>query len=57
MTAPARIREADVARVLKVARRMQCRRVVVDLKNQRIEVIMEEEQPALPPEDWPDEDI
>lgn len=60
MTAAARISQMDIDRTLKAVARagIDRARVVLDLENQRIEVIIGESAPAADREDdWNHEDI
>lgn len=56
MTAPARVSQADVDRVVKVMAEREARayRMIVDLRNERIEVIVGESAtgPAAPENPW-----
>lgn len=55
MTAPARISQADIDRVVKVMTDREARayRMIVDLRNERIEVIVGESAAAPVPSDNP----
>jgi len=60
MTAPARISQADMERATKAVKAagFERARIVMDLENHRIEVILGEtgSEPA-PPEEWSDDDV
>jgi hypothetical protein len=58
MTAPARIKQADYNRAIAAISKLDRARVVFDLANQRIEVIIGDVPPPAPApaEDWPDDD-
>lgn len=60
MTAPARISQADVERATKGVRAagFDRARIVLDLRAQKIEIILgEEAAPAPPPQEFTDDDI
>lgn len=60
MTAPARISQADIDRATKAVRTagIQRARIVMDLANRRIEIILgEPAEVQAPTEEWTDEDV
>ncbi|CDO34752.1 hypothetical protein [Novosphingobium sp. KN65.2] len=62
MTAPARITQADMERAAKAvaAAKFVHAKIVMDLKNGRIEIILGESGEAIPPapvETWDDDDV
>lgn len=58
MSQAARITQADIDRATKVAAKLERARVVLDLPNGRIEIIIGD-LPAPPPdaEEWSDDDV
>ena len=57
MGAPARITQADMERAVKAASKADRARVVLDLANQKIEIIIGEVAPVEAPEEWSDDDV
>lgn len=63
MTAPARITQADVDRAMKSVKSagFDHARIVLDLSNTRIEIIIGEPAPdsaaLAPPDEWTDDDV
>ncbi|MBO9624116.1 MAG: hypothetical protein J7500_15520 [Sphingomonas sp.] len=60
MTAPARITQADIDRATKAvaAAKLDHARIIMDLENRRIEIIIGESAPERPmPEKWDDDDV
>jgi hypothetical protein len=57
VTAVARISQADMDRAVKAASKAEHARVIFDLKNARIEVIIGESAPAENREEWSDDDV
>lgn len=58
MTAPARISQADMERAVKAAAKAERARVILDLANARIEIIIGESGGEEPPADeWRDDDV
>ena len=60
MTAPARISQADMERATKsvAAAGIERARIVMDLKNERIEIIIGESgEQSSPVEEWSDDDV
>lgn len=59
MTAPARITQDDMTRATKAvaAAKIERARIVIDLRNERIEIIIGDSAPEAPDNDWSDEDV
>ena len=59
MTAAARITQADIERATKVAAKLERARVVLDLPNSRIEIIIGDIPAPAPTleEEWSDDDV
>jgi hypothetical protein len=58
VTAPARIKQDDMARAIKAARAVAPdARIVFDLKAARIEIVLGESAPALAGDNWDDTDV
>jgi hypothetical protein len=58
VTAQARISQADMDRAVKAAAKAERARVVMDLRNQRIEIIIGESNAPEPDgEVWSDDDV
>ena len=59
MTAPARISQADMDRAAKAVKAagFDRARIVMDLRNRKIEIIVGESAPETAPEPWSDDDV
>lgn len=57
MTAPARISQADMQRAVKAARKAGGTRVIVDLVNQKLEIVLTGGADDAAPEEWSDDDV
>lgn len=58
MTAPSRITQRDIERATKVAAKLERARVVLDLPNGRIEIIIGDiPAPAPEADEWSDDDV
>lgn len=57
MTAPARISQAEIQRAVKAARKAGGSRVIVDLANARLEIVLEEGADEAGAEEWSDTDV
>jgi hypothetical protein len=58
VTAQARITQADMERAVKAASLADRARVIMDLANQRIEIIIGESgTPPTLPDEWTDDDV
>lgn len=57
MTAPARITQVEIDRAMKAATKAEHARVILDLKNERIEIIIGETAAVEKREQWSDDDV
>jgi hypothetical protein len=57
MTAQARITQADMDRAGKLAARFERARIILDLENRKIEIIIGESSPPPSVEEWSDDDV
>lgn len=56
MTVPARITQADMERAVKAARKAGGARVIVDLANGKLEIVLQEGADDVPTDQWSDDD-